>query len=271
MANVKITELSALTTPADADSMVIVDDSEASLEQTKLITYANLKAALTGAGTTYGTTGAYTASFPTNGVAASSIIMLGTSNTIIWMYLNAAPPGWKALSTGADTVLGVSGGAASFNVNGGNPDSAATWTIAGLTHSHTHVGPYHYHSGPSHTHTGPSHTHTGPSHTHTVDIPIAGYGGASEVGLRAGYIQTDNTGNHYYATTSPTATSSASGTGATGAEGTGATGASGTGSTGYAGNGSTGDATGGLGTTVSSAGTWRPKASIGKLFQLDTA
>lgn len=268
MANVKITELTALTTPADADSMVIVDDSEASLEKTKLITYASLKSALTGEGATYVTTGAYTAAMPTNGVAASSIVMLGTSSTIIWMYLNAAPPGWKALSTGADTVLGVSGGSAAYNVNGGNPDSTTTWTIAGLTHSHTHAGPSHTHTGPSHTHTGPSHTHTGPSHTHTVDIPIEGYGGSDAVGLRAGYIQTDNTGNHYFATTSPTATSSASGTANTGAGGTGNTGAGGTGATGASGTASTGDAGS---TAVSSAGTWRPKASIGKLFQLDTA
>ena len=58
--------------------------------------------------------------------------MLGNSDTVVWMYLNSAPPGWKALATGADTVLGVAGGTASYNVNGGNPDSAATWV-----HNHT--------------------------------------------------------------------------------------------------------------------------------------
>ena len=71
--------------------------------------------------------GTYNYEFPTNGVAAHSVIMLGNSSTIIWMYLNAAPPGWKVLTTGADTVLGVSGGTAAYNVNGGNADSAATW------------------------------------------------------------------------------------------------------------------------------------------------
>jgi len=46
MANKKITELTELTTPADADLLVIVDDSEASGEQTKKITHANYQAAV---------------------------------------------------------------------------------------------------------------------------------------------------------------------------------------------------------------------------------
>jgi len=74
----------------------------------------------------------YAITFPTNGMAAAKF-MLGNSNTIAWFYLNAAPPGWKTLATGADTVLGVSGGAGDYNVNGGNPDSSATWNFA-----HTH-------------------------------------------------------------------------------------------------------------------------------------
>lgn len=49
----------------------------------------------------------YYASFPTNGVAADAKFMMGLSSTIIWMYLNTAPPGWKVLATGEDTVLGV--------------------------------------------------------------------------------------------------------------------------------------------------------------------
>jgi hypothetical protein len=43
---------------------------------------------------------------PTNGMAAA-VLMLGNSSTIAWFYLNAAPPGWKVLTTGQDTVLGV--------------------------------------------------------------------------------------------------------------------------------------------------------------------
>jgi hypothetical protein len=77
--------------------------------------------------------GTYTYDFPTNGIAGHAVIMLGNSSTIIWLYLNAAPPGWKALTTGADTVLGVAGGTGDYNVNGGNADSTATWVFA-----HTH-------------------------------------------------------------------------------------------------------------------------------------
>jgi len=125
--------------------------------------------------------GTYAITFPTNGMAAAKV-MLGNSNTITWFYLNTAPPGWKALSTGADMVLGIAGGTASFNVNGGNPDSAATWAITGGTA--TYPTGYDYTEPLIHGITGTSGTHTHP---------------------------------------------------------------------------------------VTFAGTWRPKASVGKLFQLDTA
>jgi hypothetical protein len=87
--------------------------------------------------------------WPTNNLdstATAPKLMVGNSNTIAWFYLNTAPPGWKALSTGADCVLAVAGGTQEYNVNGGNPDSGQTWTISGLssgnesshTHSHNH-------------------------------------------------------------------------------------------------------------------------------------
>lgn len=83
--------------------------------------------------------GTYDIDLPTNAMAAS-VFMLGNSSTIVWFYLNTAPPGWKALSTGADTVLGVAGGAGDYNVNGGNPDTAASWSIDGLTNAaHNHL------------------------------------------------------------------------------------------------------------------------------------
>jgi len=44
MANVKVSALSALTAPADADVLLIVDDSEASVEKSKKVTAAALKA-----------------------------------------------------------------------------------------------------------------------------------------------------------------------------------------------------------------------------------
>lgn len=46
MANKKISELTELTTPADADLYAVVDDSESSGEQTKKITHANLQSAI---------------------------------------------------------------------------------------------------------------------------------------------------------------------------------------------------------------------------------
>lgn len=69
--------------------------------------------------------GTYDIALPTNNMEAAKF-MIGNSSTIIWMYLNTAPPGWKALATGADTVLGVAGGAQAYNVNGGN--AGGTWT-----------------------------------------------------------------------------------------------------------------------------------------------
>ena len=233
--------------------------------------------------------GTYAITFPTNGMAAAKI-MLGNSSTIIWMYLNTAPPGWKALSTGADMVLAVAGGAAAYNVNGGNPDSVAAWAISGLTaDAHTHAGPSHVHTGPSHTHdlsnhthAGPSHTHTGPSHTHS-GTTSAESAHTHVIDVADGSIiqRTPSNGSSSANTGAGTphqhtVTVGAAGTGATGAAGTGATGApsnntsgaGGTGNTGAAGTGNTGAASA---TGVSSTGAWRPKASVGKLFQLDTA
>ena len=157
------------------------------------------------------------------------------------MYLNTAPPGWKALSTGADMVLGIAGGAAAFNVNGGNPDSVATWVISGLTaDAHTHTGAAHTHTGPSHVHSSPVHSHTGTTNTETVSgVNVASDGGT-------------DSHTHTFTTDDSSAAD-------TGAEGTGATGSTTPGASAAA------SATG-----VTASGAWRPKASVGKLFQLDT-
>ena len=215
--------------------------------------------------------GTNTIDFPTNGMAAAKF-MLGNSNTIAWFYLNTAPPGWKVLSTGADTVLSVSGGAGLYNANGGTA-GGESW--ANLK-AHTHTGPSHTHTGPSHTHTGPSHTHpagglTAPNHTHTLATgtpvgsraagdPIGTFnttGGGSELYIRGAgdgetfTPRTITTGNP--SATAVTGNTEAAGTGATGADGTGATGADGTGATG-----------------AQSTADIRPTASVGKLFQLDS-
>lgn len=88
--------------------------------------------------------GTYNYEFPTNPtIAAHSVIMLGNSSTIAWFYLNTAPPGWKVLSTGADTVIAVAGGAQGYNVDGGNVDSVADWTTMP---SHVHQW-YNYRDG----------------------------------------------------------------------------------------------------------------------------
>ena len=133
-------------------------------------------------------------SWPTNGMAAAKF-MLGNSNTIVWFYLNTAPPGWKVLATGADTVLGVAGGAQAYNVDGGT--AGGTWTQ-------------------------PDHTLTideMPAHTHSI------VGGSTGTYIEASGTQ--------------------AGSGATGSKGGGGAHNHGT--------------------------TYRVSASVGKLFQLDTA
>jgi len=81
-------------------------------------------------------------SWPTNGMAAAKF-MLGNSSTIAWFYLNAAPPGWKALSTGADTVLAVSGGAQAYNANGGTAGGSFSMSTEQMP-AHTHRVGYDY-------------------------------------------------------------------------------------------------------------------------------
>jgi len=167
--------------------------------------------------------GTYNIALPTNNPGAAKF-MLGNSSTILWMYLNVAPPGWKALATGADTVLGVSGGAAAYNINGGT---------AGGTFDHTHAD----------TLAAPAHTHTGPSHTHNTTIPENGWGvGSQGVGGRV------SSGPDISRTSERTIASASDGTGVTG-------GASDT----------------ALSGSVTSTSNYRPSASVGKLFQLDTA
>jgi hypothetical protein len=175
-------------------------------------------------------------------------IMYGDTNTIIWMYLNTAPTGWTVLATGADMVLAVAGGSAAYNVNGGNPDSVATWTISGLTKD-------------AHTHTI-THTHSIADHVHQIyefETPggavvanIYNYLGAAidltyavvtEVGLAVtagGEAQLNQSAFTKLGGTSVTSAASDGNTGAQSANG------------------------------VTSSGAWRPKASVGKLFQLSS-
>ena len=84
--------------------------------------------------------GIYTYDFPTNSIAAHSLIMLGNSSTILWMYLNAAPPGWKVLTTGTDTVLAVSGGTEAYNENGGTTNKGDHDISVANMPAHDHTG-----------------------------------------------------------------------------------------------------------------------------------
>jgi hypothetical protein len=164
--------------------------------------------------TTVFSDGTYTYTIPTNGVAGNAKFMIGDSSTIAWFYLNAAPPGWKVLSTGADTVLAVSGGSGDYNVNGGNPDTAATWDIDGFTAA------------------GEA------AHTHAMATQgTTQFDTEFNVGVSSGYL---------------------------------VSGASGAGS---ARNRVTDDTAAGSSHThtISSDSSYRPKGSVGKLYQLDTA
>ncbi len=156
--------------------------------------------------------------------------MLGNSSTIAWFYLNTAPPGWKALSTGADSVLAVSGGSGDYNVDGGNPDSAATWTIDGFGHVHdttNHVHQIYDHVGTTST----ANVYNSSGNSNTLTVVTAGGPGYM---IRAVNANSDDVvGEDLY-----TQTTDIGDTGSGGA---------------------------------SNDGTYRPKASVGKLFQLDTA
>jgi hypothetical protein len=164
--------------------------------------------------TTVFSDGTYTYTIPTNGVAGNAKFMIGDSSTVAWFYLNTAPPGWKALATGGDTVLGISGGTGDYNVNGGNPDTSATWTIDGLS--------------------------TANESAHTHDMATSGVANSQE---ESGWVTVD--GGFLRPTTSGSGT-----------------------------QGKVTDTTAGGSAhshTASQDGTWRPSASVGKLFQLDTA
>ena len=162
--------------------------------------------------------GTYFALMPTNGVAANAVFMLGNASTIAWFYLNAAPPGWKVLATGADSVLAVSGGSDAYNANGGT--QGGTWTWPDYTLLEADI--------PAHTH-GETGDHT---HDESQLQSVAGGTSSNPVsanGAAGGTMTTTSDGAHTHTSV-----------GSDGAHSHGGT-------------------------------TFRPAASIGKLYQLDTA
>jgi len=176
--------------------------------------------------------GTYTFDFPTNSVAAHAVIMCGNSSTIIWMYLNAAPPGWKVTATGKDTVLAVYADSGDYAVAGGSADTSATWTIDGIT-------------GAADT----THTH---SHSHLwYDYKGTGAGDTDGSQTALTSVATKTSTSYYHLEMNR-------GTTAWGPDEDLNT-----------------DTNAAVGTShnhaITEDGTWRPKASVGKLFQLDTA
>jgi len=164
--------------------------------------------------------GTYDVAIPTNGMGASPKFMTGNSSTIIWMYMNAAPPGWKVLATGADTVLGVSGGTEDYNVNGGT--AAGTWTQEGHALTAAELA----------------------LHKHLVVRDIGGDSALTDARPLATSRSTSSFGDYTFqgrdTTAEPNIALSSSGVGL-------------------------------AGDAHSHGATWRPSASIGKLYQLDTA
>ncbi|WP_054031253.1 hypothetical protein [Desulfatitalea tepidiphila] len=70
-------------------------------------------------------------------------VLLGDANQKMWVYRNDTCEGWVIDPSVADVVLGIKGGAAAYNVDGGN--LAGSWTLSGLTHAHTHTNGAHVH------------------------------------------------------------------------------------------------------------------------------
>jgi len=188
----------------------------------------------------YRITSTHKAIMPVNGVSADAKFMLGDSNTILWMYLNTAPPGWKVLSTGADMVLAVAGGAQAYNVNGGNPDSVATWTISAANES-------------SHTHNVTAHNHMWYDFTSAIMDHQTFDSSGNSLNLDNINDNTASAGDAFIIISSA--------------------GAAGMAEEDLYTNNASPSTDGGSSHThaIGGGGTWRPKASVGKLFQLDTA
>jgi hypothetical protein len=217
--------------------------------------------------------GTYNYEFPTNQIAASSVIMLGNASTIAWFYLNTAPPGWKVTTTGKGTVLSVSdttgtsnGSATSTSANNlvdsgatfysdgvvagdtvyNTTDSTVTTVASGYTTNETTLpldddyftSGEGYIVGKPYVEAGGRQTANGtwtqPNHTLTTsEIPAHSHTVGNTIG--AGYIAWTADGN-----------------GATSTQ-------------------EHGPADGGSGGAHNHGTAWRPVGSIGKLFQLDTA
>lgn len=178
-------------------------------------------------------------SFPTNNSGAAVFMVgdNGAGNNTMWMYLNAAPTGWKVSTTGGDSVLAISGGSGDYNVNGGNPDSAASWEVDGFTvaaeAAHTHTAANHVHQWYQHNASAHHESYASNGSEQTMAASEVAYTG---IKVSSG---TDNVMNADQYTSS--AGAAATGAGSSHTHG------------------------------FSHDSSWRPSASVGKLFDLDTA
>ena len=128
--------------------------------------------------------GTYDLSIPS--IGASSVFLLGETNTILWFYLNTAPQGWKILpSTPSDVTLAVKGGSDAWDVGGGQ--TAGTWT------QNNHI-----HRWCSHINDAATHDQTFNASGALIDLP-AGYTGNYEknnnikyIDIRMGVTTADN-------------------------------------------------------------------------------
>lgn len=68
-------------------------------------------------------------SSPASGSLRELVNNFLVSPRTLWLYEDTAPTNWTYQSSITDTVLAVKGGSNAYNVSGGNPDSAATWTM----------------------------------------------------------------------------------------------------------------------------------------------
>ena len=123
-------------------------------------------------------TGTYAITFPTNGLATAKI-MIGDSNTIAWFYNNAAPPGWKIALTGDYGIrVGSTGGA-----------TAGSWTISGISHSHTGTTDDDHTLGTSDTTVGSGAYAQLYEHTHPFTTAVNGNGNVGDGSWRyAAYV-----------------------------------------------------------------------------------
>ena len=73
------------------------------------------------------------------------VSLLGDATQKMWIYRNDTCEGWLVDSSITDVAIVLKGGTGSYNVNGGN--LAGSWTVSGLSMSHTHSHTHQWYDG----------------------------------------------------------------------------------------------------------------------------